>query len=162
MVVVQSHAIKMFVLWLYAHPWPFGFGKTVTHWNCADKYNLIELSDLIGLGYDLSITQDGLKCWRMEIIFCGKHPLLLTRIQVSDRGPMGPLCFILFLYRHQINVCHIFQHVNLDIFGAFIYIMFTVWSLFFFNLKHSFSDKSLSGWKSLFMEMQLCDCYMYM
>ena len=27
----------------------------------ADKYNLIELNDLIGLGYDLSDTQDGLK-----------------------------------------------------------------------------------------------------
>ena len=77
---------------------------------------------------------------------------------------MGPLCFILFLYRHQINVCHIFKHVNLDIFGAFY--IYNVYSLitvcFFFNLRHSFSDKSLSGWKSLFMEMQLCDCYMYM
>ena len=28
--------------------------------NCADKYNLIVLSDLIGFGYDLSDTQDGL------------------------------------------------------------------------------------------------------
>ena len=27
----------------------------------AIKYNLIELSDLIGFGYDLSDTQDGLK-----------------------------------------------------------------------------------------------------
>ena len=59
--------------------------------NCADKYNLIELSDLIGFGFDLSDTQDGLKCWRMGIIFCGKHPLLLTSIQVSNPGPMGPL-----------------------------------------------------------------------
>ena len=30
----------------------------------ADKYILIELSDLIGFGYDLSDTQDGLRCWR--------------------------------------------------------------------------------------------------
>ena len=32
--------------------------------------NLIELGDLIGFGYDLSDTQDGLKCWRMGFIFC--------------------------------------------------------------------------------------------
>ena len=25
------------------------------------------------------------------IYICGKHPLLLTKIQVSDPGPMGPL-----------------------------------------------------------------------
>ena len=37
-------------------------GKRVTHCNCADKYNLIEHSDLIGFGYDLSDTQDGLRC----------------------------------------------------------------------------------------------------
>ena len=52
---------------------------------------LIELSDLIGFGYDLSYTQDGLKCWRMVFIFCGKHPLLVTRIQVSNSGAKGPL-----------------------------------------------------------------------
>ena len=51
------------------------------------KYMLIELSDLIGFGYDLSDTQDGLKCWKIWFIFCGKHPLLVTRIQVSDSGP---------------------------------------------------------------------------
>ena len=27
----------------------------------------------------------------MGFIFCGKHPLLVTRTQVSDPGPMGPL-----------------------------------------------------------------------
>ena len=27
----------------------------------------------------------------MGFIFCGKHPLLLTSIHVSDPGPMGPL-----------------------------------------------------------------------
>ena len=52
---------------------------------------MIELSDLIGFGYDLSDTKDGLKCWRMGIVFCGKHPLLLTRIQVSNPVSMGPL-----------------------------------------------------------------------
>ena len=52
---------------------------------------MIEISDLIGFGYDLSDTQDGPKCWRREFIFCGKHPLLLTNIHVSDRGPMGTL-----------------------------------------------------------------------
>ena len=53
---------------------------------------LIELSDLIGFGYDLRDTQDGHKCWRTRFIICGKHPLLLTRIQVSDPGA------IFFLY----------------------------------------------------------------
>ena len=43
-------------------------------------YNFIELSDLIGFGYDLR---------RMGFIFCGKHPFLLTRIQVSDPYPLG-------------------------------------------------------------------------
>ena len=61
----------------------FGLG------NCADKCNLNELSDLIGFRYDLGATQD----WRMGFIFCDKHPLLLTRIQVSDPGPS---CFILW------------------------------------------------------------------
>ena len=37
--------------------------KKDRHWNCADKYILIELSDLIGFGYDLSDTQGGLECW---------------------------------------------------------------------------------------------------
>ena len=32
-------------------------------------YNLIELSDLIGFGYDLSDTQNGPKCWRMGFIY---------------------------------------------------------------------------------------------
>ena len=59
-------------------------------------YNLIELSDLIRFGYDLSDTQDGLKCWRMGIVLCGKYAFLLTRIQVSDPGPMGPLVIQVF------------------------------------------------------------------
>ena len=68
----------------------FDIMHTIGLLNCADTYDFVVLSDLIGFGYDLSDTQDGLKCWRMGIIFCGKHPLLLTRIQVSDPGPMGP------------------------------------------------------------------------
>ena len=54
-------------------------------------FNFIELSDLIGFGYDLSDTQDELKCWRMGFKLCGIHPHLLTRIKVSDSGPMCPL-----------------------------------------------------------------------
>ena len=46
---------------------------------------------MIGFVYDLSDTQDGIKCLRMGFIFCGKHLLLMTRVQVSYQGPMGPL-----------------------------------------------------------------------
>ena len=60
--------------------------------NYADnKIMQIELSDLLVFVYDLTDTQGGLKCWRMGYIFCGKHPLLLPRIQLSDPGPMDPL-----------------------------------------------------------------------
>ena len=38
---------------------------------CADKYNLIELDDLIGFGYDLSDIHELLMCWRMGFIFYG-------------------------------------------------------------------------------------------
>ena len=44
-----------------------------------------------GFVYDLSDTQDGLKCLRKGFIFCGKHLLLMTRTQVSYQGPMGLL-----------------------------------------------------------------------
>ena len=54
----------------------------------------IILLNLISFGYDLSDIQDGLKCWRMGFIFCGKHHLLLTRIQVSSLGSIGPLVTI--------------------------------------------------------------------
>ena len=30
----------------------------------------------------------------MGFIFCGKHPLLITRIQVSDPGPKGLLFIV--------------------------------------------------------------------
>ena len=48
---------KMFYLMLNKN---IRLGKKVTHWNYADKYIFIEHSDLIGFGYDLSDTQDGL------------------------------------------------------------------------------------------------------
>ena len=43
------------------------------HLNCADKYILVEHSDLIGFGYDLSDTKN--KTWvvgEMGFTFCGK------------------------------------------------------------------------------------------
>ena len=40
-------------------PLTFWLGKKVR------QRNLIELSGLIGFCYDVSDTQDGLKCWRM-------------------------------------------------------------------------------------------------
>ena len=70
--------------------------------NYADIINLIERRDLIGIGYDLSDTQYELKCWRMGMIFCGKYPLLLTRIQVSNAGPMDPF---VYLPRGLVRVC---------------------------------------------------------
>ena len=57
----------------YAHPLPFGLGKKARHRNCANKHILIELSVLICFGYDLGDTQDGLRCWKMGFIFCGKQ-----------------------------------------------------------------------------------------
>ena len=70
-----------------------GLGKKVRHYNCAGKYILIELSDLIGFVYERIDTQDGLKCCRMGFIFCGKHAIGMTRIQVSNPGPKGPLAY---------------------------------------------------------------------
>ena len=60
--------------------------------NYADKYILIELSELIVLSYVLSDTLDGLRCER-NLFY--KHPCLEIITQVSDSGPMGPLLFIL-------------------------------------------------------------------
>ena len=37
------------------------------------------------------ITNMDLGVAEMGFLFCGKHPLLMTRTQVSDPGPMGPL-----------------------------------------------------------------------
>ena len=52
--------------------------------NCADKFILVELCELIVLGYDLSDTQEELRCWRNGI-----YILWLTSL--SDLGPVGPL-----------------------------------------------------------------------
>ena len=87
----------------------------VGHGSCADNYNLIELSDLIGFGYDVSDTQDGLKCWKMGFIFCGKHPLPLTRIRMSDPGPKGSLVKLLIFFL----IIVIQSVVNTSIDGSF-------------------------------------------
>ena len=52
---------------------------------------LIELSELIGFDYDLSDTQDGLRCWRNGIYILWLTSFPVTRIQVSFPGPKGPL-----------------------------------------------------------------------
>ena len=59
--------------------------------------------NLIGFGYDLSVIKDGLKCWRMGFMFCGKHLLLLTRIRVSGLGPMGPLVTLVLNGKSQMS-----------------------------------------------------------
>ena len=46
-----------------------GWVKRSSDIEIAQISNLIELSDLIGFDYDLSDTQDGLKCWWMGFIF---------------------------------------------------------------------------------------------
>ena len=51
-------SLKLF----YCHFYGQSFIKTV-------RGPLVELSDLIGFGYDLSDTLDGLKCWRMGYIY---------------------------------------------------------------------------------------------
>ena len=58
---------------------------------CADKYILIELSNLVDFGYDLSDLGVG----EMILIFCGKHHIPMTRIQASDPGLKCPLVQIL-------------------------------------------------------------------
>ena len=47
-------------------PLAFWGGLKARHGNCADKYNLIELSDLIGFGYDLNDIQDGLSVGKCD------------------------------------------------------------------------------------------------
>ena len=61
------------------------------------------LLNLIGFGYYLSDIQDGLKCWRIGFIFCGKHHLLLTRIQVSGLEPKGTLFTIVLNGKSQMS-----------------------------------------------------------
>ena len=38
----------------------------------------------------------------MGSIFCGKHPPLVTRTQVSDPGPMGPLVVVFLLWSNSL------------------------------------------------------------
>ena len=40
------------------------------------------------------IVQMELGVVEMRLIFCGKHPLLVTRTQVSDPGTMGHLVYL--------------------------------------------------------------------
>ena len=61
---VAYHILQLKCLTLY-NPLIFRLGEKVRHGNCADMYNLIELSDLIGFDNDLSHTQDGQTCRRM-------------------------------------------------------------------------------------------------
>ena len=56
--------------------------------NCADKYNLIELSDLIGFGYELNDTEDGLKCWIMGMLV-ESHICNLANIVCNTRSRCG-------------------------------------------------------------------------
>ena len=56
----------------------------------SDNEN-VQINILNRLFYELSDTEDGLKGWRMGFIFWDKHPLLMTRIQVDDPGPINPL-----------------------------------------------------------------------
>ena len=52
---------------------------------------MVELRDFKGFVYVLSATQNGLNCLRMGFIFCGKHLLHITSIQVSDQGTIHSL-----------------------------------------------------------------------
>ena len=60
-------------------------------WINRSDIEIVQISIMIGFGYDLRDTQDG----EMGFIFCGKHPLLVTKteVTVSDPGPRGPLIF---------------------------------------------------------------------
>ena len=51
-----------------------------------DKYNLIELNDLIGFGYEFNDNQ----LEKMGFILFGKHHLV-TMMQVSYQGPKDRL-----------------------------------------------------------------------
>ena len=54
-------------VWPNAHPCHFWLSKIVRHWNCANKYILIELNELVVFVYGLRDTQDKLWCLRNEI-----------------------------------------------------------------------------------------------
>ena len=88
----KSRIINKLILCTPGH---FGLGKKAIHWSCADKYILIEHSDLLFFDYGLSDIQDGLRCLRNWIYIlwltsspCDKNP------GERFRAP-GPSCFII-------------------------------------------------------------------
>ena len=61
-------------------------------WVKRSDIEVVQISILIGVGYDRSDNQDGRRCRRNEIyIFCGKYTLLMKRTRMRDPGHMGPL-----------------------------------------------------------------------
>ena len=55
----------------------------------------------------------------MGFIFCGQHPLLVTRSQMSDPGPMGPLvsfaptCLInSIIHEHSCKILYLLYHTR--------------------------------------------------
>ena len=59
---------------------------------CADKFILIELSELIVFGYDLSDTQDGLRCWRNGIYILCLTSTLCDKYSRERSRAHGPSC----------------------------------------------------------------------
>ena len=55
----------------------------------SDKYILIEHSDLIGFGYDLCDTLDGLRCLEVGLLFCEA----VMRISFFYHGLFGKSLF---------------------------------------------------------------------
>ena len=95
---------KIVLIWIYK-AWSYTHICLVKSFYLTPRSDMVSFSDrsssvvrpsvnFTGFGYDLSDTQDELTCWRMGFIFCGKHPLFLTMILVSDPGPMGPLVLL--------------------------------------------------------------------
>ena len=57
-------------------------------------YNLIGLSDLIGFGYDLSDTQDGLKCWRTGFYILWQTSSPPDKDSGGQSRAHGPTCIL--------------------------------------------------------------------
>ena len=82
------HTLGLFG-WVWVNFW---------HWNCADKYDFIELSDLIDFCYDLSDTQDGLSVGEWDLYF-------VVNILSSRQGFRWAIQVpwaLLFKYPHQV------------------------------------------------------------
>ena len=80
----------------YAYHWPLGLGRKsdiemqiITFW--------LKTSELIAFGYELSDTQDGLRCWRNGIYILWLNPLLVTITQVRESGPNQDPYALLFI-----------------------------------------------------------------